>query len=321
MTMSLTLLLTPHPLFSPAKEVATHNVAKGCRRAIQWQDKVSYGNSEGGDRSALKVLFLGTSAAEGVPALFCGCEVCRMARERGGKNLRTRSSIFIDNTLKVDLPPDTLHHVQTYRLDLSGLQHLLITHTHEDHLALPELSYLVPGFAYRPLPLTLYGSDDAMRALAYVSNEVREVLEIRRLQPFTPYEIDRYTVIPVLAHHREDEQCFNYIVSDGATTLLYMCDTGWYREPTWRYLAGVRLDAVIAECTKAFVDAPYDTHLGLKEVLMLKERLLATGTAHAGTRWAVTHFSHNGRPLQEELEAFCQPHGIEVAYDGWEMAL
>ena len=86
-------------------------------------------------------------------------------------------------------------------------------------------------------------------------------------------------------------------------------------------LAGVRLDAVIAECTKAFVDAPYDTHLGLSDVLRLKERLLVMGTAHAETRWAVTHFSHNGRPLQEELEAFCQPHEIEVAYDGWVMAL
>jgi phosphoribosyl 1,2-cyclic phosphate phosphodiesterase len=60
----------------------------------------------------------------------------------------------------------------------------------------------------------------------------------------------------VLAHHREDEQCFNYIVSDGEKTLLYMCDTGWYRDATWRYLSGVRLDAVIAECTKAFVEAP-----------------------------------------------------------------
>ncbi|MDW8321560.1 MAG: MBL fold metallo-hydrolase [Armatimonadota bacterium] len=269
----------------------------------------------------MKVLFLGTAAAEGVPGLFCGCEVCCIARQRGGKDLRTRSSIFIDHTLKIDLPPDTLHHVFTYQLDLSRLKHLLITHTHEDHLALHELGYLLPGFAYRELPLSIYGSADFVRALGYMPDQVRNALDVQVMQPFTPYQIDCYTVIPVLAYHREDEQCFNYIVSDGEKTLLYMCDTGWYRDATWRYLAGVQLDAVIAECTKGFVDAPYDTHLGLKEVLQLKERLHAMGTTHAQTRWAVTHFSHNGRPLQEELEAFCQPHGIEVAYDGWMMAL
>ncbi|MCS6948841.1 MAG: MBL fold metallo-hydrolase [Armatimonadota bacterium] len=269
----------------------------------------------------MKILFLGTSAAEGVPGIFCGCEVCQVARQRGGKNLRTRSSIFIDGVLKIDLPPDTLHHVLTYGLDLSRLHHLLITHTHEDHLALHELGYLLPGFAQRELPLKVYGSADFARALGNASETVRRALEVHVLQPFTPYEIERYTVVPVLAYHREEEECFNYLVSDGTKTVLYMCDTGWYREATWRYLAGVRLDAVIAECTKGFVEAPYDTHLGLNDVLQLKERLRAMGTAHAQTRWVVTHFSHNGRPLHEELEAFCRPHGVEVAYDGWEMAL
>lgn len=269
----------------------------------------------------MKALFLGTAAAEGVPGLFCGCEVCCIARQSGGKNLRTRSSIFIDGVLKIDLPPDTLHHVLSYGLDLSQLYHLLITHTHEDHLALHELGYLVPGFAYRQLPLSVYGSEDFARLLSHTSPDVRKALDVHVLQPFTPHDIAGYTVIPVLAHHRDDEQCFNYIVSDGSKTLLYMCDTGWYRDATWRYLAGARLDAVIAECTKGFVDAPYDTHLGLNDVLRLKERLMQMGTAHSQTRWVVTHFSHNGRPLQQELEAFCNPHGIEVAYDGWEVAI
>jgi phosphoribosyl 1,2-cyclic phosphate phosphodiesterase len=271
--------------------------------------------------SSLRVLFLGTAAAEGVPGLFCGCEVCHVARQRGGKNLRTRSSIFIDGTLKIDLPPDTLHHVLRYRLDLSHLEHLLITHTHEDHLALHELSYLAPDFAHRDLPLRVYGSADFAQRIQGVSEEVQNRLRVQILEPFTPYQIDRYVVIPVLAYHREEEQCFNYIVSDGTKTLLYMCDTGWYRDATWRYLSGVRLDAVIAECTKGFVEASYDTHLSLSDVLRLKDRLTAMGTAHADTRWAVTHFSHNGRPLQEELETFCKPYGIEVAYDGWEMVL
>ena len=45
----------------------------------------------------MKLKYLGTAAAEGVPALFCTCEVCRKSMELGGKNIRTRSQAIIDN--------------------------------------------------------------------------------------------------------------------------------------------------------------------------------------------------------------------------------
>ena len=31
----------------------------------------------------MKILYLGTGAAEGVPAVFCNCDTCREARRRG----------------------------------------------------------------------------------------------------------------------------------------------------------------------------------------------------------------------------------------------
>ncbi|HEX28759.1 TPA: hypothetical protein ENG04_01615 [Candidatus Poribacteria bacterium] len=55
----------------------------------------------------MKVKFLGTAAAEGWPGVFCECENCRRAREAGGKNIRTRSSLLLNDIYKVDLPPDT----------------------------------------------------------------------------------------------------------------------------------------------------------------------------------------------------------------------
>ena len=42
----------------------------------------------------MKIAYLGTSAAEGIPALFCHCDVCRYARKYKGKNVRTRSQVF-----------------------------------------------------------------------------------------------------------------------------------------------------------------------------------------------------------------------------------
>ena len=46
--------------------------------------------------------YLGTAAAEGIPALFCGCENCERSRKIGGRAIRTRSQAIIDGTLLID---------------------------------------------------------------------------------------------------------------------------------------------------------------------------------------------------------------------------
>ncbi|MBU3191700.1 hypothetical protein K9O30_20275 [Clostridium bowmanii] len=76
---------------------------------------------------------MGTAAGEGWPALFCECEYCVRAREKGGENIRTRSSCIIDEKYMVDFPPDTYMHVLNNGLSLNKVEHLIITHSHEDH--------------------------------------------------------------------------------------------------------------------------------------------------------------------------------------------
>ncbi|HPC76977.1 MAG TPA: carbon-phosphorus lyase, partial [bacterium] len=44
----------------------------------------------------MEIMFLGTAAAEGWPGVFCSCDYCKKARELGGKNIRTRSSVLIE---------------------------------------------------------------------------------------------------------------------------------------------------------------------------------------------------------------------------------
>ena len=50
----------------------------------------------------MKIKYLGTAAAEGVPAIFCRCEVCRKSKAAGGRNIRTRSQSIIDDRLLLD---------------------------------------------------------------------------------------------------------------------------------------------------------------------------------------------------------------------------
>ena len=64
-----------------------------------------------------EALILGTAAAEGVPALFCGCPACKMAREVGGKEIRARQSLFIAPDILIDLGPDCLEIVKVLGID------------------------------------------------------------------------------------------------------------------------------------------------------------------------------------------------------------
>ena len=62
----------------------------------------------------MKILYMGTAAAEGWPALFCSCPICTQARDHGGKNLRTRTQALLDGSLLIDFPPDTYSHALRY---------------------------------------------------------------------------------------------------------------------------------------------------------------------------------------------------------------
>ena len=94
----------------------------------------------------MRIRYLGTAAAEGFPAVFCNCAACKMARELG--ELRTRSQALIDETLLVDLPPETYYHTVRFGIDLSAVSHLLVTHSHTDHFYAQELVNRGYKFAY-----------------------------------------------------------------------------------------------------------------------------------------------------------------------------
>lgn len=56
----------------------------------------------------MRFTFLGTSASEGYPNAFCGCENCEKARQAGGPSLRKRCAALIDGELLIDLGPDLM---------------------------------------------------------------------------------------------------------------------------------------------------------------------------------------------------------------------
>ncbi len=268
----------------------------------------------------MKIHFLGTSAAEGFPAMFCRCPHCAKARELGGKNIRTRSSAIIDDTLKIDFPPDTLHHVLRDRIDLGLVKDLFVTHTHLDHLRAEDLGMRLPVYAHGlDHPLRVYGHDAVVRKCREaVGWPGEEHMVIRRIAPFETIGTETALVTALPANHDSDETCLLFFIEKDGKSVFYGHDTGLLPDETWAWLATRKLDLAILDCTNGKL--PFTGgHLNIDAVLGIRNRLRKEGTLQNGGQTVVTHFSHNIGLLHDDLTAIFDEEDIIVAYDGMVM--
>lgn len=274
--------------------------------------------------AAMRIQILGTAAAEGWPGLFCGCKTCALARERGGKDFRSRASLQIDDIYKIDFPPDSYYHSTRFGIDFSKLKYLFFTHSHEDHFAPKELEYLREGFAFNiaNAPLRVYGPPAVYSALNPLLSAHPDLpMSLNHAVPFEPIEADHLIFTPIIASHAQGQLCLNYIVQSGATTMLYTCDSGLYGDDTMRFLAEFRFDALIVECTFGPTKHESRVHMSLDGVLKFRKNLMKAHALADGARWIATHISHCAGMLHEEMEPIFARHGIELAYDGMQVEL
>ena len=263
----------------------------------------------------MKLQYLGTAAAEGVPAIFCNCEKCVYARKVGGKEVRTRSGALVDGFLKIDLPADAYMQALLHGLDYSKLDHVLITHTHEDHYCVKELNNRRKPFSQKEkteTPLTVYGSVQAEEMIHPMLEE--GVLEFKVLTAYEPVAIADYTVTPLPAVHAFSEQAFFYLIEKGDQALLYCHDTDEFTDEHIEFLKNKKLSMVSLDCTNGVLELDYIGHMGISDNLRMKEKLLKIGAADENTIFIANHFSHNGVAPYEELQK--RLPGFLVSYDG-----
>ncbi|MFD0715794.1 MBL fold metallo-hydrolase [Paenibacillus sp. GCM10027626] len=268
------------------------------------------------------VHFLGTAAFEGIPSLFCKCDTCQQARARGGKNIRTRTSVIIDEVLKVDFPPDSCHHAIRDQIDMDKIQDLIITHSHSDHLYAEDLVIRMPGYAQsEEHQIQIYGHDMPIRhCIQQLGANALQKFKLQVVRPFERVEMQTANIVPLPADHDKSETCLLYYIERNGKTVFYGHDSGWFPEATWEWLKGCKLDLAILECTVGHAEYR-NNHMSVDAVLETREWLLANDVLKADGKIVVTHFSHNAHLLHEDLEAIFAPHHIMVAYDGMKLEL
>ncbi|MDR0670798.1 MAG: hypothetical protein LBF64_00615 [Oscillospiraceae bacterium] len=273
----------------------------------------------------MHIRYLGTGAAEGFPGVFCQCPACRESRAQGGRNVRRRSSMLIDGALLVDLPPDLLSQAAEWKLEMGGIEYLLVTHTHADHFYAAELSNLRAPYCLHAerKKLYIYGSYAVWERMEQVLGKdelarLEPLIEFTELKLFTPATFGRYIVTPLQARHCPG--AFIYLIESDGKVLLYANDTGFFPEETWDFLVGRSVHMVSMDCTNP-VHSDTPNHMTLEDNVTVKRRLFQQKSSTARTRYLATHFSHTSGFLHRPMEERLRLYGIGVAYDGLEVEI
>lgn len=276
----------------------------------------------------MKVTYLGTAAAEGMPAVFCDCSACAEARKRGGKEIHTRSQFLIDDIVGIDFPPDAYAHSLQFGVDYRKLRHLFITHSHMDHFYAQD--FILRGYKYTsPVDgvLSIYGNKEVLEVYREgtrreLKKEVSQNLRAVEINAFTPISVGDYTVTPLVANHGKTP-AYVYLIEKGEKAYLHLTDTGRLPQETLNFLKhrfGNRqnkVGLVTFDCTFLFHEGG-DTarHMGIPDNKRLQAFLEENGIADKGTKYAMTHYSHNSAPLSENLQKAERESGYIATYDG-----
>jgi phosphoribosyl 1,2-cyclic phosphate phosphodiesterase len=250
----------------------------------------------------MKLLFLGTGAAEGIPCFGCDCPRCEAARYESGKDRRQRTALLVsgsDHKLLVDSPPEISSMLQ--RKDFSDISAILLTHEHYDHIGgLPEFEY------WSSRLLHVFAGYDVLPKVSFTPRLSARVLPAA-FHSHSPLRFGSLQVTPFKVMHHVP--CYGFLFEEWGKKVAYYSDSSQeFSEFHIRLLAEV--DMAIFH-TPTFEQMEH--HISVQELLNLLQR-------YPTRRPVVTHINHHNRRHDELVQALA-PHNVMVAYDGLELEI
>lgn len=282
-------------------------------------------------------IFLGTGASEMIPNPFCNCDVCNYARKHSEEQ-RVRSAFLLDNHTCIDFGPDVMSSSMRFTADLSQINDILITHTHDDHFSIANfeviscnipkpknkftihLSEIGYNWLLKQRQIILEASGGMHDIISGVANGYYSVISHKAFEKFT---IGEKEIFPVYGFHggdAPDEKSLNYRITENGRTLLYAIDTGIYPEETIEALSDFPVDVLIMDATFGSKKMDKDcTHLDAYSFISQLEALIKAGIVTADTKVYASHINHYNLWKHNEFQDFFDknaPVHVSVARDG-----
>ncbi len=253
------------------------------------------------------MLFLGTGGSMGVPVMGCSCPVC-VSKDPCNKRFRPSVLLHIKGkNIVIDAGPDIRDQVLQY--GINRLDGLILTHIHYDHI----------------------GGIDELRAFNFIqkeaipclsSKETKEDLERTKSHIFSFHEeTKKPTKLSFqLLEEEEGETVFlgvkirytsffqKEVKVNGfrVNNMAYISDIKTYKPSIFAFLQGV--DTLVLSVLR---EGSSPSHLSLEEGIAFSKKVGAKNT----------YFTHIAHEIDHEKTSRKLPHGIEIAYDGLELAL
>jgi ribonuclease BN (tRNA processing enzyme) len=198
---------------------------------------------------------------------------------------RVGSALFVEfrgRRVLLDCGPGAVHHLARFRLPWPRLDHLVITHFHNDHIGdIPALFFALKWGVEkaRTAPLTLWGPPGLRLRLEAMAtafgDHVREPgfpVHVQEIEAGARIDLGGLHLTAASSAHTLESLAYRFQDEDGAI-LGCTGDTG-PSEPLARFLAGC--DVMVAECSLPD-DQAMDTHL-TPRTLAAMARLADPGT-------------------------------------------
>ncbi|MFA6977233.1 MBL fold metallo-hydrolase [Mesotoga sp.] len=273
----------------------------------------------------MRVVFLGTAAYEGHPNVFCDCENCRKVMEAGSRNFRLTSAVHVDSDLLIDFGPNIMAGAHEAGVTLFNVKTLLITHSHSDHLYLPNFGYRMNRYnaSYDRLPtLTILANSTVLSMISsslYFDPDKTVLIEA---EPYKEVVVNGCSIFPVPAVHKvkEGEQPYLFLLKKGGKSFFYATDTGPIDESSLKLLREFLddpVDIVALDSTLGFMkEITFPYHHTAEQVITTMHKMREIGIIDGSSLLVAHHFSHYPNPPQRDLEEFYGRFGISVASDG-----
>lgn len=273
----------------------------------------------------MKIKYLGTAAYEGVPALFCNCRVCKLSRELGGRNLRSRSQALINDELLLDFNADTVWHYQKYDFSWERICGCLVTHSHCDHLYIGDMEMAASNYTHKHRNLSVFAAKDGCEKIKSLIGGTNCGIIATLVEPDRRFQIGEYDVLPLWADHEQRSSPVIYAIAHNKKRMLYAHDTGYFPEKSFELLKKEGyFDLLSLDCTGCLALEARDGdwvngHMRLATNIKVLECMKEYGIVDDKTIVVLNHFSHNGGQTYDEMQKAVEEYGFIVAYDGLEI--
>ncbi|MDP2780137.1 phosphonate metabolism protein PhnP [Devosia sp.] len=194
----------------------------------------------------MRITFLGTAGAGGVPRYGCDCRACTRARaDLAWQRLPCSALIEADGQrILLDAGLMDLHE----RFPAGTLDAIVLTHFHADHVQ--GLFHLRWGKGAR---IPVYAPPDAEGCADLYKHP--GLLEFRPLRAFEPFTLGALRITPLPLNH--SKPTFGYAIeATSSARFAYLTDTLGLPAQTEAFLAAWQADGLAIDCSSAPTEIP-----------------------------------------------------------------